>query len=101
VFPSFAPGPSVQRGAGWADGASRLSKYTPQSILRLPIMTDRRVLAASQILNLIYLYATSAKPELAPLVGFALVRLTLEHGLSPMSCMGFITFAMCLCGYAL
>jgi predicted ATPase len=74
-------------------------KYTPQSILRLPFKTDRRVLAASQILNLIYLYATSAKPELAPLVGFALVRLTLKHGLCPISCMGFISFAMCLCGY--
>jgi predicted ATPase len=74
-------------------------KYSLESIMRLRVMVDPRALAAAQILNLIFLYATSVKLELAPLIGFKLVRLTLKYGLCPVSCMGFVTLAMSLCGW--
>jgi predicted ATPase len=63
-------------------------RYSFESIMRLRVMVDPRALAAAQILNLIFLYATSVKMELAPLIGFRLVRLTLKYGLCPVSCMG-------------
>jgi predicted ATPase len=63
-------------------------RYSFESIMRLPVMANTRALAACQVLNLIFLYAVLVKTELAPLVGVSLVRLTLQHGLCPVSCVG-------------
>jgi predicted ATPase len=63
-------------------------RYSFESIMRLPLMRNPRALAACQVLNLIFLYVILVKTELAPLVGVSLVRLTLQHGLCPVSCVG-------------
>jgi predicted ATPase len=73
-------------------------KYSFESIMRLPDMKNARALATAQVLNLILLYATTVRYELAPLIGVLLVRLTLEHGMCPVSCLGFVSYAMTLCG---
>ena len=75
-----------------------LKKHSFDSLLHLPTMTNPRKLVAMELMNLLFIYAFMTRFELAPLIGFAMVRLTLEHGLSPMSCMGFVMYAMCLCG---
>jgi len=66
-------------------------------LLRLPDMEDPNKLAAMQLLNLIFIYAFHTKLELAPLIGFKMVKLTVDHGLNAVSCIGFVIYAICLC----
>jgi predicted ATPase len=68
------------------------------SIINLPAMTDHAKLACMQILNLVFEFAYLVDQELATLAGFRIMQLSLEHGVSAVSCVGFVTFAMCLCG---
>jgi predicted ATPase len=77
----------------------RLKAKSTESILRLPHMQDTSKLAAMQMMNLVILYGYIGHQALVPLVGFRMVRLTLDHGLCTMSCVGFILFAGLLCGY--
>ena len=68
-------------------------------ILRIPIMTDPKKLAAMEMMNLIFFYTFFVKPELTPLLGCRMVRLSLDHGLSAFSCIGFTLFALSVAGY--
>jgi predicted ATPase len=76
----------------------RLKGRSDESLLRLPNMTDPEKLAAMQMLNLTFLYAFLGENQLAPLLGFRMVSLSLDHGLSAVSCVGFVVMAMMLCG---
>lgn len=69
-----------------------------ESLLRLPLMDDPEKIAAMQMMNIMFLYAYVAVPSLAPLIAVRMVKLTLEHGLCDISCVGFVTFGMLLCG---
>ena len=51
-----------------------------------------------QMMNIMFLYAYIAVPSLAPLIAVRMVKLTLEYGLCDVSSVGFVTFAMLLCG---
>jgi len=51
-----------------------------------------------QMLNLIFLYAYMVEAELFPMIGFRMVTLTLDYGLCGVSCLGFVVYAMILCG---
>jgi predicted ATPase len=77
----------------------RLKAKSNESIMRLPHMEDASKLAAMQMLNLVVLSGILANPALVPLVGFRMVRLTLDHGLCAVSCVGFVLFAGLLCRY--
>jgi predicted ATPase len=76
----------------------RLKGRSDESLLKLPYFTDPNKLAAMQMLNLTYLYALLGDKELAPLLGFRMVSLSLDHGLSTESCVGFVVLGMILCG---
>jgi predicted ATPase len=76
----------------------RLKGKTDEDILRLPLMKDSNSLSAMQILNVIFLYVFMTDKHLAPLVGFRVMTLTLDHGLCTVSCLGFAIVAMYLCG---
>ena len=67
-------------------------------LLRLPLMDNPEKIAAMQMMNIIFLYAYIAVPTLAPMIALRMVKLTLEYGLCDVSCVGFVTFAMLLCG---
>ena len=69
-----------------------------ESLLRMPLMDDPQKIAAMQMMNIIFLYAYIAVPMLAPMIALRMVKLTLEYGLCDVSCVGFVTFAMLLCG---
>jgi predicted ATPase len=75
----------------------RLKAKSTESILRLPHMQNTAILAAMHMLNLVILYGYIGHQALVPLVGFRMVRLTLDHGLCTMSCVGFILVAGLLC----
>lgn len=76
----------------------RLRGETKEMIMRLPIMTDSKKLAAMEMMNLIFLYTSLVKPELTPILGCRMVRLSLNHGLSVFSCIGFAVFAVAVAG---
>jgi predicted ATPase len=78
---------------------SRLSKRSNESVLRLPRMTDPKKLAAMQMMNLIFMYTFVTKVELACLIGFEMVSMTLDFGISGPSSLGFVVVAMALCGW--
>lgn len=70
-----------------------LKGKTNESILRIPVMTDPNKLATLQILNLLFPGAYRTRPKLWGLIIIRIVRLTLLHGLSPVSAVGFAFYA--------
>ena len=66
--------------------------------MRLPIMIDPKKLAAMEIMNLIFLHTAIVRPDLTPLLGCRMVRMSLDHGLSALSCVGFAIFAAAVAG---
>lgn len=75
-----------------------LKGKTNETLLRMPLMDNPEKIAAMQMMNIIFLYAYIAVPSLAPMIALRMVKLTLEYGLCDVSCVGFVTFAMLLCG---
>ena len=61
-------------------------------------MADPKKIAAMEMMNLIFLYTSLVKPELTPILGCRMVRLSLDHGLSAFSCIGFASFAVAVAG---
>lgn len=71
---------------------------TNEMLMRMPLMDNPEKIAAMQMMNIMFLYAYIAVPSLAPLLSTRMVKLTLEYGLCDVSSIGFVTFAMLLCG---
>lgn len=76
----------------------KLRRKTSQSVLRLPHMEDKRSLAAMQILNFMFVYSYMLEDPVAALVGIRIVAMTLERGVSAVSCIGFAMVGTLLCG---
>jgi len=74
-----------------------LRKFTEDQILNLPVMKNDDHLAATKILSLLYPYTFICQPEMAPLITFRLIQLTLRYGISPISSTAFATYGMLLC----
>lgn len=71
-----------------------LKRMTDEQIITgLPIMTDTIKLAAMQALNLTFFYAFTSNLSLAALIGLRIILLSLEHGISGLSCLGFSSYA--------
>jgi predicted ATPase/signal transduction histidine kinase/tRNA A-37 threonylcarbamoyl transferase component Bud32 len=73
---------------------SILRKTSNEAILALPKATDKNTLAAFRIMGMLITPSYYAYPNLFPLLAFKFVQMTLAHGLSPLSPLGFITFGM-------
>jgi predicted ATPase len=76
----------------------RVKRRSSESLLRLHFMEDVRKLAAMRILDLMFLNTVLHYRELTPLIGFRMVALTLDYGLSATSCLGFVSLGALLCG---
>jgi histidine kinase len=76
----------------------RVRRKTSESLLRLPAMTNERKLAAVHILNQLFMNCCQHRPYLAPLLGFRVVSLTLDYGISPTSSLGFVALGAILSG---
>ncbi len=70
----------------------------PSDLADLPPLADERVRAAMEILVTAASCAYFAEPKLLPLVGLALVRLSLEHGNCALSAYGYALYGLVLCG---
>ena len=73
-----------------------LKNKTNEMILRMPIMTDPDKIATVQILNLLFPGAYRTRPKLWGLIVLRVVKLTILHGLSPVSAVGFAFYAAIL-----
>jgi len=76
--------------------AISLRKISSEKITELPLITNPEAQAALRIMGMLITPSYYANPLLFPLLAFHFVRLTLKHGLSPISPLGFITYGMIL-----
>jgi predicted ATPase len=67
-----------------------------EDLLNLPVMTDPAALASMRILTNIGVSIYTAAPTLYPFLAFNQVRLSVKHGASPHSTMGYAGFGMIL-----
>ena len=72
---------------------------TNEMISRIPLMVDSDMISAMQMLNLIFPSVFKTDSYLAFLVSSRMVSLSLEHGLSAISSVGFSTFGTMYCSF--
>ena len=70
------------------------AKRGARAMLDLPPMSDPKLLAAMRIFALLAPPAYFSAPNLLPLLGMKMVRLTQRHGIAPDSSYGYVIFAM-------
>ncbi|CAB9516638.1 expressed unknown protein [Seminavis robusta] len=73
-----------------------IGRKTEEDILSLPTLEDQRVISAMQVLFVMFYLVVSANLDWAPIPAFRMVRLTLQHGLSPLAAHGFHLYGMVL-----
>jgi predicted ATPase len=76
----------------------RLKRKSTGSLLRLPLMTDRRKIAAVKMMNQLFTICLQLDPLMAILLAFRVVSLTLDFGISATSSLGFVTLGAILAG---
>jgi len=69
-----------------------LSAYTDDEILNTRRMTDRTMIMAMKFLGKLELGMTQIMPKTAPYVAQQIIQLSLDHGMSPVSPIGFVHF---------
>lgn len=74
-----------------------LNGLSHEAILKKPRMKDAKKIGAMQVMNHVALTAVYAAPNLAALLSFRMVELTIKHGLSALSSVGFAFYGMILC----
>jgi hypothetical protein len=67
-----------------------------EDLLGYRLMTDSKKLAAMRFLSKIEIVALLVNPPLHPFVTLKMVQLTITHGLSPMSPIGFVYYGSLL-----
>lgn len=73
-----------------------LKLTTPNKIMNLPPMTNQKKIAATKILDLLFLYAFLDSSDFVPLLCCRHVQLTLQYGVSAMSASGFTMYSIVL-----
>ncbi|MCA9622806.1 MAG: GAF domain-containing protein, partial [Myxococcales bacterium] len=63
----------------------------------LPVLTDPRREAAMRVLGTLLPAAYYVRPGLLPFITFELVRMSVEHGVTPTSAYGFSVYGLLLC----
>lgn len=71
-----------------------VSRYSPEELLHLPVMSDPDKLAASQILAHMSGVTSIAAPTLLPMTLFCQVQLALDYGNSPFSAHGYVGYGV-------
>ena len=71
----------------------RLLRYRSDTLLqRLPALTDERLISIQLVLNVMWLSAYYSQPGLAAMISCRMVQLSVDHGVSNVSCVGFAMF---------
>lgn len=74
-----------------------LNRKSDEQIMRLPAMTDPDHLACMQIMNMCVYHAHFLDAEAPVFLAIRMLQLTLKHGFSSFSCLGFAYWATVLC----
>jgi predicted ATPase len=72
----------------------RLNKQTDATLLRLPLMTDQKKIAAMMIMQILFLNAYHSRPFLAVLISCRIIEMTIKYGASAISTMGFAGYGV-------
>ena len=83
---------------GLAKTKSSLFLRNPSNLIVLPPMTNATALATMRVLLSVGLSAYVAVPQLAPLIVFKLVGLSVQYGNAPQSPYGYAAYGLILCG---
>ena len=76
-----------------------LGNRTPEELANLPRLTNKRVIMAQRMLELIGYDCWTAQPTLFPLIVYLNMKETLEYGINPAtSCNAFLGYGILLCG---
>ena len=78
-----------------------LGKRTAKELANLPKLTNRRVIMARRMLELVGFDCWTAQPTLFPLIVYLNIKETLEYGINPadtVSCNAFLGYGILLCG---
>ena len=78
----------------------RMLKKTDEMILRMPYMTDPDVIAAMQMLNVVFPNVFKTDQKLSFLVATKMIQLTMQHGLCAISSVGFALYGMLLVSFS-
>ncbi|MEH2135874.1 trifunctional serine/threonine-protein kinase/ATP-binding protein/sensor histidine kinase [Nostoc sp.] len=68
-------------------------------LIDLPVMSDRRAIAAMQLLGILFAPVLLGNPGLMPLLSATMVRLSLQFGNTPASTVGYAIHGMVLCAF--
>ncbi|MEH2229269.1 MAG: AAA family ATPase [Nostoc sp.] len=68
-------------------------------LIDLPVMSDRTVQAAMQLLGILFAPVLLGNPGLMPLLSATMVRLSLQFGNTPASTVGYAIHGMVLCAF--
>ncbi|MEH1816567.1 MAG: AAA family ATPase [Nostoc sp.] len=68
-------------------------------LIDLPVMSDRRAIAAMQLLGILFAPVLVGNPGLMPLLSATMVRLSLQFGNTPASTVGYAIHGMVLCAF--
>jgi predicted ATPase len=71
-----------------------LRKFSDKDLLLLPRLTDRKKLAAMHIFNIVFMYNLVSRPLSAALISMRIVQVSIRHGLSEVSSIGFSSYGM-------
>ncbi|KAG7374265.1 multi-sensor signal transduction multi-kinase [Nitzschia inconspicua] len=74
-----------------------LNRVTAESISHLPPLRDWKKAAALQIINIVFPAVLRSRPHYALLLTAKAIKITIRHGLSPLSAVLFSMFSMILC----
>lgn len=74
-----------------------LRKMPDEEILNLPVMMDEQTLAAMRIMSLMFAYVIHFKPMVGAILAARMVQMSIQHGCSGVSAVGFSSLGMILC----
>ena len=76
-----------------------LGNRTPEELANLPKLTNRRVIMAQRMLELVGLDCYTVQPTLFPLIVFLNIKETLKYGINPgTTCQALSGYGVLLCG---
>jgi len=68
-----------------------------EDLINLPMMSDRHIQSSMKILHMLFASVFQGKPDLLPILGITMVRLSLEFGNTPSSAVGYVLHGLILC----
>jgi predicted ATPase/signal transduction histidine kinase len=72
----------------------KVSRITEDQFKALPVMTDQKILVAMRNMARVVSVLFRSNPNLFVTIALTLIKLTIKHGIAPLSPLGFVVFGM-------